>query len=188
MMTSMRKTAVVRMAATVPKPRVRKEGRRAERPLEPRRSMKREMRRAMNVMPQAMGWRTSAAVRALLSASRLSSRPRISRIWLSTEKPSLGREQLPSRVVLNPNADASAAPVQYPQTPNVTSPLAEAPVKLSSNCAFSLNRKIVLIIGTDSDTRRRSKNAMKRRMGARKVIIVGASGGGREGKKDVEVR
>lgn len=53
MMTSMRKTAVVRMAATVPKPRVRKEGRRAERPLEPRRSMKREMRRAMNVMPQA---------------------------------------------------------------------------------------------------------------------------------------
>lgn len=61
-------------------------------------------------------------------------------------------------------------------------------MKLSSNCAFSLNRKIVLIIGTDSDTRRRSKNAMKRRMGARKVIIVGASGGGREGKKDVEVR
>jgi hypothetical protein len=51
-MTSMRKTTVVRTAATIPKPSVMKEGRR-DVPLAPRRKMNKEIKKARKVRPAA---------------------------------------------------------------------------------------------------------------------------------------
>jgi len=167
----MRKAIVVIRAAMSPAPRVSSEGRR-DVPFDPRRRMNSEIKSARKVSPVAMGWSTRAAVSAL---EIMFSWPRIcnaSETALSKEYPSLALEHEAAVEDPWPTRETSIPDEQYPQTPNLTDPVTSLLRRLELTSTAMRKRKIVLMIGTDRETRRSKRKAIKSRTGVKEASIL----------------